>query len=150
MDADRLNRRERWGKKKKRTLSALCRCVCVECWCRRPRQVYFLRGWARRWRCLCLDPEESLEPEETEEEIIIVCSTLRWQKRERDSSQIHSETWSVSWQMINRTILQYCTTNNTTSTKYQLKGTVHRDMTTYFPSYLQGFLPITFALVWAL
>lgn len=38
------------------------------------------------------------------------------------------------------------TTNNTTYTKYQLKGTVHRKiMNTYFPSYLQGFLSIKFA-----
>lgn len=43
--------------------------VHVKCWSWCPLEVYFLLGWARRWRCLCLDPDESLEPKQAEQEI---------------------------------------------------------------------------------
>lgn len=49
------------------TTFSLCRCLsnADPLWC------YFLRGWARRWRFLCLDPEESLEPAETTEGLLV-------------------------------------------------------------------------------
>lgn len=53
----RIVRRQQWG------IMTFILCWCTwNVWFWSPPQVYFLRGWARRWTCLDLNPDDSLEP----------------------------------------------------------------------------------------